>query len=123
MAVAEYLKGTDESDARGFFYTQRAGCQTLFVTLGPNSIAADLLIGYDSHFCPTDNSRNDPGANLPCTQGADDLNYVSPRSRHPGGVNALLCDGSVHFIQDSINSVTWQNLAWIDDGNIIDADF
>ena len=123
MAVAEYLKGTNESDARGYFYTQRAGCQTLFVTLGPNSRAADNFIGYSPYFCPTDNSRNDPSANLPCTQGADDSNYASPRSRHPGGVNVVFCDGSVHFIQDGINSTTWQYLGWIDDGNAINADF
>ena len=108
---------------RGYFWTQRAGCQTLFVKLGPNSTAPDDFIGYDSHFCPTDNSRNDPSANLPCTQGADDSNYASPRSRHAGGVNVVFCDGSVHFIQDGINSATWQNLGWIDDGNVINADF
>jgi prepilin-type processing-associated H-X9-DG protein len=123
MAVAEYLKGTDENDARGFFYTQRAGCQTLFVKLGPNSMAPDAFVGNDSHFCPTDNSRNDPSANLPCTQLTDDENYASPRSRHPGGVNVVFCDGSVHFVQDGINSETWQNLGWIDDGNAINADF
>ena len=35
----------------------------------------------------------------------------------------VFCDGSVHFIQDGINSATWQNLGWIDDGNVINTDF
>ncbi len=29
---------------------------------------------------------------------------ISPTSNHPGGVNALLCDGSVHFISETIDT-------------------
>jgi prepilin-type N-terminal cleavage/methylation domain-containing protein/prepilin-type processing-associated H-X9-DG protein len=32
------------------------------------------------------------------------------RSRHPGGVNILLADGSVRFVQDSVNLATWRAL-------------
>lgn len=35
---------------------------------------------------------------------------MTARSRHPGGVNALLCDGSVHFIADSVDLDTWRSL-------------
>jgi prepilin-type processing-associated H-X9-DG protein len=38
------------------------------------------------------------------------------RSRHPGGVNAVLCDGSVQFFTDTIDLNLWRSLAWIDDG-------
>ena len=113
MAVAEYLKGVDENDPRGFFWTNRAGCKFLYVTLGPNSPAQDNLTSY---FCPGI-SPNDPSANLPCTGGGDTDNYASPRSRHSGGVNAVLCDGSVRFIQDGIDTTAWRSLGWIADGN------
>jgi prepilin-type processing-associated H-X9-DG protein len=32
------------------------------------------------------------------------------RSKHPGGVNAALCDGSVRFISETIDGLTWQYL-------------
>ena len=115
MAVAEYLTGMDNIDSRGDFYTNRAGSQFLYVTLGPNSTAPDNILSWNESFCPTDMSHNAPQYNLPCTPGGTDNNYASPRSRHPGGVNVVFCDGSVHFIGDTIDLTTWQNLGWVAD--------
>jgi prepilin-type processing-associated H-X9-DG protein len=114
MAIAEYLKGIDEKDNRGEYHSNRAGLQFLYVRLGPNSPAQDNISSY---FCPSLGSPNDPSNNLPCTGGGDDVNFASPRSRHSGGVNAVFCDGSVHFVQDSIDTVPWRSLGWIADGN------
>ena len=33
---------------------------------------------------------------------------LSASSNHPGGVNALFADGSVHFIKNSVSPVTWR---------------
>jgi prepilin-type processing-associated H-X9-DG protein len=30
------------------------------------------------------------------------------RSRHSGGVNAVMCDGSVQFIVDDVDLATWR---------------
>ena len=43
-------------------------------------------------------------------------------SYHPGGVNLLLCDGSVRFIKDSINLGTWRGLGSRNGGEVISAD-
>ena len=123
MAVAEYLKGLDPTDARGGFYTNRAGCKFLYATTGPNSSVQDSLCSYNSSFCPSDGSRNQPSENLPCIGGSDIENFATPRSRHVGGVNVVFCDGSVHFVQDGIDATTWRCLGWIADGNAVTIDF
>jgi prepilin-type N-terminal cleavage/methylation domain-containing protein/prepilin-type processing-associated H-X9-DG protein len=47
------------------------------------------------------------------------LGIVPARSRHPGGVNVCLADGSVRFIHDSINLLTWQRLGNARDGQAL----
>jgi prepilin-type N-terminal cleavage/methylation domain-containing protein/prepilin-type processing-associated H-X9-DG protein len=47
---------------------------------------------------------------------------MPPSSRHPGGVNFLLGDGSVKFIKDSINLQVWRALGTRAGGEVISAD-
>jgi prepilin-type N-terminal cleavage/methylation domain-containing protein/prepilin-type processing-associated H-X9-DG protein len=42
--------------------------------------------------------------------GAGSYILNPPSSYHPGGVNLLLCDGSVRFIKETINRATWRAL-------------
>lgn len=116
LAVAEYLKGSNATSSRGVFYTNRAGCQTLYVTNPPNSPIPDTLAPWPD-FCPPDGSRNLPELNLPCVTGSADalFDFAVPRSRHPGGVNGMLCDGSVDFFSDDIDCATWRSLGWMTD--------
>jgi prepilin-type processing-associated H-X9-DG protein len=46
-------------------------------------------------------------------------NYGSFGSKHPGGVNVGLCDGSVRFLSETINTKTRLNFACRDDGEVI----
>jgi prepilin-type N-terminal cleavage/methylation domain-containing protein/prepilin-type processing-associated H-X9-DG protein len=135
IAVTEYLKGLNVSDwARGQFYNHIPGNQLLFVRSPPNSPSPDTFVWCDVIMGGVNVGPNDPNMNMPCTldsggwQGFN--SHVSPRSRHPGGVYAVFCDGSVHFIGDSINSHyptgpdpsvgAWQRLGWINDGLIVE---
>jgi prepilin-type N-terminal cleavage/methylation domain-containing protein/prepilin-type processing-associated H-X9-DG protein len=43
-------------------------------------------------------------------------------SLHPGGANVLMGDGSVRFIKQSINLLTWQALSSRSNGEVISAD-
>jgi prepilin-type N-terminal cleavage/methylation domain-containing protein/prepilin-type processing-associated H-X9-DG protein len=68
-----------------------------------------------NHRRPPNDKRADCRGGLPHSIRSDPLwSYLSlnvaARSRHPGGVNSLFCDGSVKFIKDSINASAWQAL-------------
>jgi prepilin-type N-terminal cleavage/methylation domain-containing protein/prepilin-type processing-associated H-X9-DG protein len=44
------------------------------------------------------------------------------RSNHPGGVNALFCDGHVQFIKDTVSLTTWRALATRAMGEVVSGD-
>ena len=113
LAVLEYLTGTPD-DVRGYPYTNRAGCKLIYTSRTPNSAAPDLLLA-NSIFCTA--ALNQPEKNLPCIPtAAQESNTAASRSRHPGGVQGLLCDGSVKFYNDEIDASLWQVMGWMADG-------
>jgi prepilin-type N-terminal cleavage/methylation domain-containing protein len=66
----------------------------------PNTPIADIT---------AQNCNNQPKINLPCQDGAPQ-NYAS-RSRHPGGVQVVLCDGSGRFVRSTISIFIWRAAA------------
>ncbi|MBA4065454.1 MAG: prepilin-type cleavage/methylation domain-containing protein [Isosphaera sp.] len=40
--------------------------------------------------------------------GAHGRGFFAPRSNHPGGVNAVFCDGSVRFVRDGVDLDAWR---------------
>jgi prepilin-type processing-associated H-X9-DG protein len=51
-----------------------------------------------------------------------DDDAITAGSRHPGSVNALMMDGSVRSIKDSINRVTWWALSTMAGGEVLSSD-
>jgi prepilin-type N-terminal cleavage/methylation domain-containing protein/prepilin-type processing-associated H-X9-DG protein len=72
------------------------------VSLKPNDTAPDLSWS-SSAWC--DSTPPNP----PCAFHTNGFVFGA-RSRHAGGVNAAMCDGSVKFITNQINATTWHNL-------------
>jgi len=69
------------------------------------------------------------GKNLPMDWDSVDENDGGPTymslaasSNHPGGVNTLFADGSVKFIKDTVNPVTWRALGTVQGGEVTSAD-
>ncbi len=48
--------------------------------------------------------------------------HLAARSYHPGGVNISFADGSVRFIKNSVNLLTWNALGTRSGGEVISAD-
>jgi prepilin-type processing-associated H-X9-DG protein len=61
-----------------------------------------------------------PDLKMPCTTGANRIKAV--RSRHPGGVNASLIDGSIRFVTNNVALATWDAIGSINGGETM-ADF
>jgi prepilin-type processing-associated H-X9-DG protein len=47
---------------------------------------------------------------------------INARSYHPGGVNALLGDGSVRFVKSTVNGLTWRALGTVAGGEVVPGD-
>jgi prepilin-type processing-associated H-X9-DG protein len=61
---------------------------------------------------------NSPNADCLYT---NDNGTMTLRSRHPGGVNVLMADGSVKFMKNSVNQITWWALGTKAGGEVISA--
>ncbi len=91
----------------------------------PNMTISTVSQAYISSGVPATNF----GKNLPMDWDWVDENdggatYMSlcASSYHPGGVNTLFGDGSVHFVKNTINPVTWYGLGTIAGGEVTSSD-
>jgi prepilin-type N-terminal cleavage/methylation domain-containing protein/prepilin-type processing-associated H-X9-DG protein len=110
LMVGEVLQG-QQSDLRGFIWWGDASGMSTFAP--PNTSLPDQI--YTAGYC-----NNQPLQKRPCTGTGGAVFYS--RSRHPGGVNAGLGDGSVRFISETINANTWLLLGSAQDGLPINLD-
>ena len=112
--LGEYLRSHGAAnDQRGMPWGDQPGYGHIYTQLSPNSRSPDLLyVGW---------CDNQPQLNLPCINGdSGPNNTVAARSRHPGGVNVALGDGSVRFFSDNVDLITvWRALATIAGGEVI----
>jgi len=56
--------------------------------------------------------------NIGVQSAADEGASPYPSSRHPGGVNIGMCDGSVRFVTDTIDGKVWARLLTPDGGHL-----
>jgi prepilin-type N-terminal cleavage/methylation domain-containing protein/prepilin-type processing-associated H-X9-DG protein len=108
LLASEIIQGQGH-DLRGLtWWGPGAGFET---SLRPNDTNPDRS-WTNTDWC------NTAAPNPPCASITAGYVYAA-RSHHPGGVNVALCDGSARFVNDSINTVTWQALSTTKDGQWI----
>jgi prepilin-type N-terminal cleavage/methylation domain-containing protein/prepilin-type processing-associated H-X9-DG protein len=117
MIMGEYLRSLGASnDQRGLLWADQPGYGHIYAALNPNTSSPDYL--YQG-WCD-----NEPQANLPCVSGdSGPNNTAAARSRHSGGLNIALADGTVRFVSSSINNATWQALVTIAGAETVSLDF
>lgn len=116
--MAEIRQGLDY-DIRGAVAAVTPGGGGFMTRFGPNKFAdfygsgatADLLAS--PWFCV-----DEPG--MPCAWTfARAQTFAGSRSLHPGGINALMGDGSVRFLKESINHPIWISLNTISGSEVL----
>jgi prepilin-type N-terminal cleavage/methylation domain-containing protein len=101
LLMAEVLRAwsLDDNDWRGDIHNDDGVCR--FHTIQtPNSTIHDII--ENGWFQRT----GDPL--MPARAGPRAGQFVAARSRHPGGVVTIYCDGSVHFIVNEVDEIAWQ---------------
>jgi prepilin-type processing-associated H-X9-DG protein len=89
------------NNRRGFMWASgEIRCATYNHYLTPNSKKYDCI-------------NNDPAAGYAAS------GWRGARSRHPGGVNLLLGDGSVRYVRDSVDPATWRAVGTRNGGEVI----
>lgn len=124
VLISEIVQG-GQFDARGMMWSTVMGGVSYVSRFTPNGTKDffNLKNGYDQ-------MPNNPGLfcvneppQLPCQAGNGDRDqFAGSRSRHPGGVNSAMADGSVRFFKNSINATTWNSLHSSKGGEVISAD-
>jgi prepilin-type N-terminal cleavage/methylation domain-containing protein/prepilin-type processing-associated H-X9-DG protein len=102
LMMSERLVTVNDADTNSngdIFNDDQTQIGAVFMTINtPNSTTPDLI------YCGVNNIPN-----APCTQSGA-VSQAAARSMHTGGVNALFCDGSVHFVTNGIAAATWAAL-------------
>jgi prepilin-type N-terminal cleavage/methylation domain-containing protein/prepilin-type processing-associated H-X9-DG protein len=100
LMMMEIQQG-QSTDLRGFaVWANGAGAST---HRPPNSPLPDNV---------ESNCINQPRDNLPCMNfNASNPIMLAARSRHPGGVQVVLCDGSARFVVQTISINIWRGIS------------
>jgi prepilin-type N-terminal cleavage/methylation domain-containing protein/prepilin-type processing-associated H-X9-DG protein len=103
MSEMTFPKTDNSRDQRGDINNDRGANR--FMTINTPNKGTDFML---ASWCETT-------PEMPCVQAAANQHYGT-RSRHPSGVNASMCDGSVRFVSNNIALNTWQAVSTMDGG-------
>lgn len=109
LMMSELLQADNDTDFdfRGDILNDDQGCAQFMTRYPPNS-------GRDTCACGT----KTPNIPAECTYTAGTV-IVTARSNHPGGVNTLFCDSSIHFVMNEVDYKVWWALGSMQGGETV----
>jgi prepilin-type N-terminal cleavage/methylation domain-containing protein/prepilin-type processing-associated H-X9-DG protein len=108
MSEVIMARNDTDYDIRGDMLNDDRPC-TQFMTINTPNSGTDV-----SPYC----NQNVYPQNPPCTNVNSFYAQKAARSRHTGGVNVLMGDGSVRFVQNSISLATWRAMGTMNGGEV-----
>jgi prepilin-type N-terminal cleavage/methylation domain-containing protein/prepilin-type processing-associated H-X9-DG protein len=86
--------------------------------------------GFTTAWPPNKSIRGGPSNEYPAMDlnsrrekiGGMSFAAITARSYHPGGVNALMGDGSVRFVKSTVSGTAWRALGTVAGGEVVGAD-
>jgi prepilin-type N-terminal cleavage/methylation domain-containing protein/prepilin-type processing-associated H-X9-DG protein len=115
LMTSEVIVGQG-GDLRGFGWWSNGAIFSSWGT--PNTSVLDIL--PSASYCVRAIITNPPCD--PKGQSATSGLIISARSRHPGGVNVGMCDGSIKFVKNSISLNVWRALSTSHGSEVIGSD-
>ena len=106
MSETLMAKSPDDNDWRGDIQNDDGVFKFMTITT-PNSSSPDIVnwaVGPADPFMPYS------------TAGSQ---YSAARSRHSGGVNVALCDGSIRFVSNNVGATPWANMGTMNGGEVV----
>ena len=123
IAVSEVCYINSQKEGRGTWAINMPGAGGFMAKTRPNARGSNST---DDAFdvvpmCDLSIPATDP---MHCTQNRTNGNiWAAARSRHPTGVNALMADGAVGFVSNSVNIDIWQGLSTIANSDVVTRPF
>jgi len=110
LMLMELIQAPSETgqpiDRRARIWNPTGGTYQVSTKVTPNSTSDDVSDCADR-----------PEAALPCTDSTSEPQYtLASRSRHSGGVQVALCDGSVRFVADGVELTAWRAASSMNQG-------
>jgi prepilin-type N-terminal cleavage/methylation domain-containing protein/prepilin-type processing-associated H-X9-DG protein len=122
LMISEVVGYDSSLDARGGWVLQSMGSSNFSAKWEPNAQGVGIDPETNASLPKRDriamcDARIPAGDPLVCeTRRNDGQVWAAARSRHPGGVNAAMCDASVRFVADGVDLRAWRALATRDGG-------
>lgn len=104
-----------DRDRRGDMLNDEPASTTYMTIDGPNNRNPDRLIRISPRYAIDPPTL--PGFETAVNQ------YRAARSRHPGGVMSVFMDGSVHFMPNEIDLLTWRSFGTMNGGEVVSLNF